>query len=57
MTKRLEKQIAELREQVALLTDVVDACGLPTSPWVSPEAASKLIGVSRQRIRDEIALA
>ena len=52
--KNLEKEFKALKAQVEQLIKVHQALGLPTSPWVSPQAAAQLMGVSRSRVTAEI---
>jgi hypothetical protein len=52
--KNLEKELKDLKAQVDQLVKVHQALGLPTSPWVSPQQAAQLMGVSRSRVKDEI---
>jgi hypothetical protein len=51
---KIEKEFKALKAQVEQLVKVHQALGLPTSPWVSPQAAAQLMGVSRTRITTEI---
>jgi hypothetical protein len=54
VAKNLESKVQALEAQVKQLTQMVRALGLPVSPWVSPQQAAKLMGVSRSRITSEI---
>lgn len=48
------KKIEELEQRISYLEYVLENLGLPTSPWVSPDSAAKLISASRTTILGEI---
>ena len=54
MAKNLEAKVKALEAVVNRLAQNQKALGLPISPWVSPQQAAKLMGVSRSRITSEI---
>lgn len=54
MAKNLEAKVKALEAVVARLVQTHRALGLPVSPWVSPQQAATLMGVSRSRITGEI---
>jgi hypothetical protein len=43
-----------LKTKVDHMEKIMNSLGLPTSPWLSPEKAGNLIGVSRKKVREEI---
>ena len=49
----LPQKIVEIEARQQWLENVLATCGV-TGPWCSPNEASKLLGVSRDRIMDEI---
>ncbi|MEO0985977.1 MAG: hypothetical protein AAFY20_10545 [Cyanobacteria bacterium J06639_14] len=54
MAKNLEAEVIALKTQLDRITQTLKALGLPVSPWVSPQQAATLMGVSRSRITSEI---
>lgn len=53
---QLHKQLQQLRELVSWQGRILEAHGVP-GPWLSPAKAAPLLGVSRDRVMDEIRLA
>ncbi|HEY9762374.1 MAG TPA: hypothetical protein V6D07_07600 [Trichocoleus sp.] len=54
MARDLKSEVEALKAQVQRLVQTHRALGLPTSPWISPQQAAQLMGVSRSRINSEI---
>jgi crotonobetainyl-CoA:carnitine CoA-transferase CaiB-like acyl-CoA transferase len=54
MTRRITDEVESLKNQVSHLTRIVEACGLPISPWLTPAEAAKILGISRDRLITEI---
>jgi hypothetical protein len=52
--EKLMKEITLLKERLELLLKLVGAVGLPSDPWVSPEQAGPILGISPNSIRERI---
>lgn len=48
----LECEVQDLKRQLTLLAEMLESCGL--QPWLSPEQAAAVLGVSRDSIVRDI---
>lgn len=55
--KALAQKVSALEAQVALLVQRLEAAGVPTDKWLSPQKVADLLGTSRDRVMTEIRMA
>ena len=57
MGTALEKKVQSLEAKIMLLETRLEAAGVPTERWLSPQKVADLLNTSRTRVMEEIRMA